>query len=174
MVKKRKTISIIYLVLISLIVFQADCSKQSEEDVIVETLEKLADRAEDKEIEEVLSLISIKYSDQENRSKKEIRELVEKYLARYQGIVIHLLQNKIQLMEVNQAAVQVDVALSHGAAKLMRQLVRVGTTFYRFHLTMHKEETIWRVRDASWERVSVNELYPESRERINRIFPDVF
>ena len=174
MAKNKHLLSIIYLLLIFAGLTHISCGKKSDERLIVDTLQSLADRAEDNEIGEFLTFISVQYSDQEGRSKKEIREVLDRYLSRYQGIVIHVLENKISSLEPPLATIHVDTALSHGAAKLMRKLVRVGTRFYRFHLTMEKEEQIWRVKEASWQQIPANELYPESSRQIRKIFPDVF
>ena len=174
MEKNNALSPIICLLLLSFIVIQFGCGKKSDERLIIDTLNNMADKAEDKKIEEVFALISGQYTDHEGRSKTEMKEILEKYLNRYKGIVIYVLESKIPSLDPPHAKVHVDVALSHGAAKMMRKLVRVGTTFYRFHLDMAKEDLTWRVKEASWKRISADELYPESSSLINKIFPDVF
>jgi hypothetical protein len=148
------------------------CGK-SEEDLIMEAVDRMGDFAEDRDIGGVLGFISTDYSDDEERSFEDIEKLLNEYFDRYRGIVVNVLATKIIKIEVPQAVIETELALSSGASKVFRKAVRYTGEFYRFDLNLIKEGERWRCKYARWERIPMEKLLPESFKIIKKLFPSL-
>ena len=157
-------------ILICFSLFFYRCGK-SEEDVIMEAVDRLGDFAEERDIDGVLGFISTDYSDDEERGYEDIEKLLNEYFDRYRGIVVNVLATRIIKIEVPRAQIETELALSSGAAKVFRKAVRYTGEFYRFDLDLVKEGERWRCKYARWERIPMENLLPESFKIIKKLFP---
>jgi hypothetical protein len=151
-----------------------NCSGKSEEDLVRETVDKIGDYAESRDMEGILLYVADDYTDDENRTIDEIEELLKEYFNRYRGIVVNVLATKVMQIKVPEAEIETEVALSSGAAKLFRKAVRYAGQFYRFNLKLVKEEEIWKCKTASWKYITLEELFPESFKILKKLFPEAF
>ncbi|UCH93692.1 MAG: hypothetical protein JSV88_25955 [Candidatus Aminicenantes bacterium] len=151
-----------------------NCSGKSEEDLIRETIDKIGDYAESRNMEGIIYYVSDDYSDDEDRTVEDIEELLGKYFSQYRGIAVNVLGTKILNVTVPAAEVETEVALSSGAAKIFRKAVRYAGQFYRFNLKLVKEEEIWKCKSASWKYITLEELFPESCKILKKLFPNAF
>lgn len=151
-----------------------DCSGKSEEDLVLETVDKIGDYAESRDTEAILLYVSDDYTDDENRTIDDIEELLGKYFDRYRGIVVNVLAAKVLHVTVPKAEIEIEVALSSGAAKIFRKAVRYSGQFYRFNLKLVKEEKMWKCKTASWKYITLDELFPESFKILKKLFPNAF
>ncbi len=150
------------------------CSGKSEEDLILETLDKIGGYAESRNVNGLLSYLSEDYTDDEGRSIEDIEELLGQYLSQYRGIAVNMLGTKIISLKVPDAEVETEVSLSSGAAQLFRKAVRYSGEFYRFRLQLVKEEKTWKCKTASWNVIPLDELFPESFKLLKELFPGSF
>ena len=99
--------------------------------------------------------------------------LVTDYLDRYRGIVIHLLGARIgDVGPDGRASVECEVSLSHGAAEVLRKLIRYTGEYYRFRIDLRKNERgEWRLTYAEWQSIGLAELFPESLDILKKLFP---
>ncbi len=151
-----------------------NCSGKSEEDLVRETVDKIGDYAESRDMDGILLYISDDYIDDENRTIDEIEELLKEYFDRYRGIVVNVLATKVLRVTVPEAEIETEVALSSGAAKIFRKAVRYAGQFYRFNLKLVKEEKTWKCKTASWKEITLEELFPESFKILKKLFPNAF
>jgi hypothetical protein len=177
--KNKKIFYFGYLVVFiaGLFLFSAiffNCSGKTEEDLVRETVDKIGDYAENRDIEAILLYVSDDYTDDENRTIDDIEELLEKYFDRYRGIVVNVLATKVLHVTVPEAEIEIEVALSSGAAKIFRKAVRYAGQFYRFNLELVKEEEMWKCQTASWKYITLDELFPESFKILKKLFPNAF
>jgi len=96
--------------------------------------------------------------------------MIEEYFRQYRGIVIHVLSTRIIEIDTPEASVETEVALSSGAARVFRRLVRLSTENYRLKINLIKRNERWQVRFAEWKYVAFEELFPESLTIFNKIF----
>ena len=150
------------------------CGGKSEEDLLRETIEKIGDYAEDRELSGILPHLAEDYSDEEGRTFAEVAALLETYLQGYRGIAVNVLGTRILSLAVPDAELETDVALSSGAAKLFRKTVRYSGQFYRFKMSWVKEEETWKCKTASWKFIPLDELFPESFKILEKLFPGTF
>ena len=160
------------LSLFSVIFF--NCSGKLEEDLVRETVDKIGDYAESRDMEGILLYVSDDYTDDENRTIDDIEELLKKYFDRYRGIVVNVLATKVLQVTVPEAEIEIEVALSSGAAKIFRKAVRYAGQFYRFNVKLGKEEETWKCKTASWKYITLDELFPESFKILKKLFPNAF
>ncbi|UCE21031.1 MAG: hypothetical protein JSV46_01995 [Candidatus Aminicenantes bacterium] len=160
-----RIISVILLVL-----FFFSCGQKTDEDLILEFMERISRYAEKKDIDSIMVNLAYDYSDFEGRDKWEAKGMIDGYFKQYRGIVIHVLSTRIEEINLPKAFVQSEVALSSGAAKVFRKLVRFSTENYRLTLKLIRRDEKWQIQHAEWKYVTLDDLYPESLTIFNKIF----
>lgn len=158
--------------LLALSLLFVNCGK-SEEELVLEAVNRTGDYAEERDIEGVLGFISTDYTDDEGRTYEDIEKLLKEYFDRYRGIVVNVLATKIKKIEIPQAEIETELALSSGAAKLFRKAVRYSGQFYRFNFTLVKKGERWRCKYAYWEVIPLEGLLPESAKILRALFPNL-
>jgi hypothetical protein len=155
--------------------FAWGCGRPSEEARIREFLEDSAALAEKRDVDGLMDLFDPGYADFEGRDKAGTVRLITEYLDQYRGVVVHVLGVHPGTIGTDgRAEVECEVALSHGAAQLLRRLIRVGSEYYRFRFNLRKNEAgEWRFAYAEWESIGLAELFPESLEVLRKLFPNL-
>ena len=164
----NRCVVIVFLLLS--VLFISSCVKKTDEDLIFEFMERIGKYAEKKDIDSVMVNLADDYTDFEGRDKWAAKGMIDGYFKQYRGIVIHVLSTRIEEINLPEAFVQSEVALSSGAAKVFRKLVRFSTENYRLTLKLIKREERWQIQHAEWKYVTLDELYPESLTIFNKIF----
>lgn len=169
---KNNFVSQYYVIvcLLSFALFLTSCVKKTEEDLILEFMERIGKYAEKKNIDSLMVNLADDYTDFEGRDKWEAKKLIDGYFQQYRGIVIHMLSTRVDEIDLPEASVQSEVALSSGAAKVFRKLVRFSTENYRLSIKLVKRDERWQIQHAEWRYVTLDELYPESLTLFNKIF----
>jgi len=163
-----RCVFIVFLLLSVLLI--SSCVKKTDEDLILEFMDKISRYAEKKDIDSIMMNLAYDYSDFEGRDKWEAKGMIDGYFKQYRGIVIHVLSTRVEEINLPEAFVQSEVALSSGAAKVFRKLVRFSTENYRLTLKLIKRDEKWQIQHAEWKYVTLDELYPESLTIFNKIF----
>lgn len=151
------------------------CGTPSEEARIQEFLKKSVVLAEKKEVGALMERFSPDYSDFEGRDKAGAERLVGDYLGRFRGVVIHLLSARVDGPGPDgRATVECEMSFSHGAAEVLRKLIRTTGEYYRFRFDLDKSGNgEWRFAYAEWRSVDLLDLFPESLEILKKLFPDL-
>jgi ketosteroid isomerase-like protein len=153
------------------LVLSASCHRKTEEDVILELVDTLARLAEKKDLETIMTCFADDFSDFEGRDKAGLKALLAGYFSGRTGIVVHRLSSRIETLEISQASLQTEVALSSGGAEALRRLVRISPDNYRIKIGLAKDGEGWLIQSAEWSYISLNELFPESLTMLKKIFP---
>lgn len=148
------------------------CGPKTGEDQIRGLMDEAGRYIEKKDISGLMDMLADDYSDFRNRDKDRTRDMVQSYFDQFRGIVVHLLHTKIDKIDLPEAAIQTDAALSSGAAKALRRLVPVSTDNYRFKITLIKKQGRWLITYAEWTPIGIEELFPESLTILKKLFPD--
>lgn len=163
-----------FFILTSVFFIAFSCQTQSEEEAIRETVRKLGKLAEKKDKSGILSIIADDYSDSLKRAKRDIEGLLDYYFPRYQGIVIHILGTEVREINLPQAQIETEMAISSGFGRVLRKLVSYYGEYYRFRIKLVKRDSKWLAAEAEWEPVSINALFPESVKILKKILPEAF
>ena len=149
------------------------CGRPSEEVRIRELLKEAVRRAEKKDIARLEELFAPGYADFEGRDTAGTVRLVANYLDRYRGVVIHLLGVRVGDIDPDGlASVECEVSLSHGAAEVLRKLIRYTGEYYRFRIDLRKDGPAgWRFTYAEWRPIGLTEVFPESLAILKELFP---
>ena len=150
--------------------FYASCIQKTEEDLILEFMDEISRYAEKKNLDSIMMNLAYDYSDFEGRDKLKSKEMIDGYFKQYRGIVIHVLSTQVEEINLPEASVVSEVALSSGAAKIFRKLVKYSTENYRLILKLIKKDKKWQVQYAEWRYITFDELLPESLTIFNKIF----
>ncbi len=136
-------------------------------------LEEAVSRANARDAAGLAALCAPDYADFEGRDAARTVELLRGHFERYRGIVVHLLGARIGGAEPDGLLpVECDVSLSHGAAQVLRRLIRSAGVLYRFRLGLRPGPGDgWRVVSAAWEEVGPAGLFPESLGVLKELFP---
>ena len=151
------------------------CGMPSEEARVKDFLKKAVALAEKMEVGALMERFSPDYSDFEGRDKAGAERLIGDYLGRFRGIVIHLLSSRVDEPGPDgRVAVECEMSFSHGAAEVLRKLIRYTGEYYRFRFDLDKTgKGEWRFAYAEWQSVDLLDLFPESREILRKLFPDL-
>ncbi len=153
----------------------ASCAPPTEAERIAGFLKETTALAEKRDGGAVVSRLSDGYRDFEGRDKAGAAALIEEYLGRYRGIVIHLLSAAVEEADADGLVpVRAEIMLSSGAAESLRRLIRYSGEYYRLGLRLRRSGgRAWLIEYAEWEPVSVTELLPESLKFLKKLFPDL-
>jgi len=154
------------------VIFLTACGPKTEEDQIRELMDEAGQHIEKKDLSSLMDLLSDDYSDFRERDKNQTQDMVQTYFDQFRGIVVHLLSTRIDDIDLPEAAIQTDAALSSGAAKALRKLVPVSTDNYRFKIKLIKKQNQWLISYAEWKHIGIEELFPESLSILKKLFPD--
>ncbi|HOW85373.1 MAG TPA: hypothetical protein P5119_07990 [Candidatus Aminicenantes bacterium] len=151
------------------------CRARSGEARIRSLLEEAVERAAKRDEAGLTRLLAPEYEDFEGRDAARTGKLLRGFFDRYRGIVVHLLGVRIGPAAADgRVPVECEVSLSHGAAEVLRKLVRFAGTCYRFRLEVRPEPRAgWRFVSAAWEEVGPAGLFPESLDILKGLFPGV-
>jgi len=160
-------------VLAAIVLSALACGKPSDESAIRALLEESVARAEKKDPEGLMEFFAADYVDFQGRDRAATLRLVTDYLDRYRGVVIHLLGVRIGAVGPDgRASVDCEVSLSHGAAEVLRRLIRSTGEYYRFRFDVRKTGPAeWRFSFAEWQSIGLAELLPESLDVLKKLFP---
>lgn len=151
------------------------CRRPSEETRVRELLERAAALAEKRDVDGLAGLFAADYQDFEGRDKAGTVRLITDHLSRYRGVVVHVLGVHPGTIGADgRTDVACEVALSHGAAQVLRRLVRLGNEYYRFRFDLRKDGAGgWRFVYGEWESIALTDLFPESLSILRKLFPDL-
>jgi hypothetical protein len=153
-----------------LCLFLISCGAKSDEDLIMELMGKIGGFAENKDVSGVMANLAEDYRDFEERDLKETEDMIRGYFKQFRGIAVNVLSTRIDEIRTPEATIQTDVALSSGAAKAFRKLIRLSTDNYRLKLKLKKANGLWKIQYAEWRSISFDELFPESISIFRKIF----
>jgi hypothetical protein len=165
--------SLIILIIFFLAFFLTSCQKKTDEQLILELMENVGKNAEKKDMRGIMTNLADDYRDFEGRRRKETEDLINEYFERYRGIAINILATRIDEIRSPRASIQTEVALSSGAAKVFRKLIRYSTENYRLKIKLIKRNDKWQIQYAEWRYISLDKLFPESLAILKRIFPEL-
>ena len=160
-------------IILSVAFFLVSCAEKTDEDLIMELMEDIGNFAEKKDISSITMNLAEDYTDFEGRGKRKARDMLEYYFDEYRGIVIHVLSTQVDEVNPPEAYIQTDVALSSGAAKVLRKMIKFSTDNYRLKMRLIRRNSKWKIQHAEWRYVSLNELFPESLSILKKIFPNI-
>ncbi len=129
--------------------------------------------AEKKDLDALRAFFAPDYADFEGRDTEGTLRLVTDHLDRYRGVVIHLLGARLEALEPDgRASVTCEVSLSHGAAEVLRKLIRYAGEYYRFEIDLAKAGSReWRFVYAEWRSIGAARALPGIPRRPEETFP---
>lgn len=150
------------------------CGSPSEEGRIRALLKKACALAEERDLVALRPLFSPEYEDFEGRDVDGTVRLVSGHLDRYRSVVVHLLGARVgEIGPDGRASVEFEISLSHGAAEVLRKLIRYSGEYYRFQADVRRsDEGDWLFTYAEWSSIGLADLLPESLEVLRELFPD--
>jgi hypothetical protein len=160
------------VVLAGLLTTALSCGGRGEEERVAAALRRMADLAEERDLDGLMDRFASDYSDFEGRDKAKARELIGGYFEGRPGIVVHLLGTEVRIESPGSARVRAEAALSSGAAEVFRKLFRSFGELYLFDLEMKASAGEWKVVFARWRSVSPDELSPGGLSILRKLFPD--
>ncbi len=160
-------------VLAALVLSAPACGKPSNEAAIRALLEESVGRAEKKDARGLMEFFAPDYADFEGRDRAGTLRLITDYLDQYRGVVIHLLGARVgDVGPDGRASVECEVSLSHGAAEVLRKLIRYTGEYYRFRIELRKAgRADWLFTYAEWQSIGLPDLFPESLDILKKLFP---
>jgi hypothetical protein len=160
----------IFIFIFFLAFYFITCAAKTDEELILELMGEVGKFAEKKNVESIMMLLAVDYTDFQRRNKSQTKEMIQQYFNQYRGIVIHVLSTQIDEINPLEAFIRTDIAMSSGAAKVFRKVIRFSTDNYRLKLKLIKRDGKWQIKYAEWRYVSLDGLFPESLSILKKIF----
>jgi hypothetical protein len=151
-------------------VVHVSCTPKTDEEQIQELMKQASQHIENKEISNLMDLLSNDYTDFRGRDKNQTKDMVQTYFREFRGIVVHLLSTQIDGIDLDKASIRSDAAISSGAVQALRKLVPVSTDNYRFQIELIKTQDRWMIHYAEWRHIGIEELFPESLSILKKLF----
>jgi hypothetical protein len=150
----------------------ASCAPKTDQDQIRKLMKEAGQHIENKELSNLLELLSDEYTDFRGRDKTQTKDMVQTYFREFRGIVVHLLSTRIDRIDLDKASIRTDAALSSGAVQALRKLIPVSTDNYRFRIELIKKQDRWMISYAEWRHIGIEELFPESLSILKKLFSE--
>jgi hypothetical protein len=161
---------ILFLYVFSLFFLLISCAPKTDEELILDLMRDVGEFSEKKDIESIMMLLADNYIDFQRQNKSRTRDMIQQYFNQYRGIVIHVLSTQIDEINPPEASIQTEIAMSSGAAKVLRKVIKFSTDNYRLKMRLIKREGKWQIKYAEWRYISPEELFPESLSILQKIF----
>ncbi|HMA54168.1 MAG TPA: hypothetical protein VKT17_06875 [Acidobacteriota bacterium] len=173
MTEQRIRLAAAASVLAAVVLWAPACGKPSDESAIRARLRESVARAEKKDVRGLMEFFAPDYTDFEGRDRTGTLRLITEYLDQYRGVVIHLLGARVgDVGPDGRASVECEVSLSHGAAEVLRKLIRYTGEYYRFRIELRRSgRAEWLFTYAEWRSIGLAELFPESLDILKKLFP---
>jgi hypothetical protein len=148
------------------------CRGKTDKEMIDDVIAKMAVQVEKKDAAGLVAHLAHDYRDVEGRDRAQTEAMAEEYFSRYRGIRIKVLSSRIAMGEAGTATAEIEVSLYSGLASALRKAVGFSGENYRVSCVFRRERE-WRVREASWEYVPLESLFPESLKALRELFPNL-
>jgi hypothetical protein len=148
------------------------CRARTDREIIAAVIDEMAARMEKKDAPGLVAHLAGDYRDFEGRDRARTQAMAEEYFSRYRGIRIKVLSSRIAMGEAGTATAEIEVSLYSGLASALRKAVGFSGENYRVSCVFRRERE-WRVREASWEYVPLESLFPESLKALRELFPNL-
>ncbi len=159
------------LLLCALLAAASACGGESDETLVRRLVDEVAAAAEKGDAGRLEAVLAASYRDDEGRDRAATAALLRDTHARLRGIVVHVLEVRIEALRPPDALLEADVALSSGAAEALRRIVRFSGECYRFRCRLLRESGTWRVAGAGWLPVDTSDLTGSAARTLRQLFP---
>ncbi|MBI5048489.1 MAG: hypothetical protein HZB54_06055 [Deltaproteobacteria bacterium] len=145
-----------YFLLISscLLLLLSACAKRpSEEDKLKAIVNKAAESAQDKDIDEIRRHISKSYKDQEGNDYDGVRRILAYHFIRAETVSIFVRSVDAEI-KGDTALVRANVILVRGKeVKSISDIIPESAAGYRFEMIFKKEGRDWKTVSGTWQDV---------------------
>lgn len=164
---------LIFLLFLFVLLFSVIACRPDNETKIRKFIFDLAELAEKRDLDGLMASIAPDFSDYEGRDKIELEKYLSGYLDRYRGVVIHVLELRINITAPSDPVlVEGDILFSSGVAETLRKVFRYFGELYRINLQLTRSGKTWQVSYAEWRQQEREGLFPESIEILRKLFPE--
>ncbi len=147
------------------------CSSSPDEPARIRAvLDRAAALTEKKDLDRLMDLVAEDYLDADERDKAATRELVSDYFRNRIGIVVHVLSAEVGDDEDGTVPVRAELAISAGAAQVLRKMFSSLGSCWRFDFGMRKVEGEWKVASAEWTEISTDDLSSAAAGVLEELF----
>ncbi len=144
----------IYIVCTAALLLSSACRKETEEDRVRKVITSVQQAAEEKKILSVLGHVSKTYQDPQGNDYDGIKGLLAFYFFRHQKVGIFIPNSDITVAGAAAKAAFQAILTGRGSGEAASSAVlpeALGA--YDFEVLLRKEDGVWKVTSAKWERV---------------------
>jgi len=123
----------------------------SPEQEVKITLKQIEAGVEARSLSQVMEKVSENYQDHYDNNKRAVARLMQFQIMRNQNINVFTLIKSINIVG-NTASVELSAAMASKEVDLSIESNRLRADAYRFSVSLAKEEGLWLIQSASWER----------------------
>lgn len=134
------------------------CSKDTEEDKVKKVVTSVQQAAEEKKIGAVLEHVSKTYRDPQGNDYNGIKGLLAFYFFRHRKVSVYMPNIDIVVTGPTAKAVFQAILTGRGTGETAGGILPEALGAYNFEVFLSKEDGLWKVTSAKWERVGEGAL----------------
>ena len=157
-IKTNPSPRIILWVMFLCFILLACAEKESPEDQVRRFIESGVMAAEARDVLAIRDLISKDYRDDGGRDRRKLAGLAAAYFLRHKNIYLFTKINEISFPVAGQSRVEVFVAMTGLPVTGAEALFDLRADVYQFELKLINEGDDWLLKQAAWQRASIDDL----------------
>jgi hypothetical protein len=150
----------IFILVIPVLLLSA-CSKETEEDKVKKVVTSVQKAAEEKKIGAVLEHVSKTYRDPQGNDYNGIKGLLAFYFFRHQKVSVYMPNIDIVVTGPAAKAVFQAILTGRGSGEASGGILPESLGAYNFEVHLNKEDGMWKVTSAKWERAGEGMVPPQ-------------
>lgn len=144
---------------LSLLAALPSCARRaSEEELVKETLAKVARAAEEKDMAGVMRAISRKYADDSGNDYNAVKGIVFYEVMKPGRVRIFIRKDDVEVKQGTALAQVRAIITSGGAAEGIKDIVPENADGFLFSIVLKKEDGAWKAVSARWESIGASGL----------------
>lgn len=155
MIAKRTAALHITLFCVCAALFFACSKPKSDVDLVAESIKNIAEAAEAKDVKGVMKYVSNDFRGDDGSDRNNVKGILVSQLLNADSISIFIRGLEVEVTG-GQAAAHLRVVMTRGKpVKKIADIPRDRADAFRFEMILKKEDGLWKVVSAGWERVGL-------------------
>jgi hypothetical protein len=152
MIKRWKQADVVFLAVFTAILMTG-CHADTDQDKVKKVVHKVRQAAEDKDIKQVLSLLSKTYKDPQGNTYNDMKDLLLYYFFKHAKISIFITDLEVRVNRPVATAGFQAVLSGRNKAESAGNILPEALGAYAFNVSLTLESGEWRIVSAKWDRL---------------------
>lgn len=139
------------LFFVALLVSCSSEQKLTKEQILVQSIEEIESRFEERKLGRIVEYVSEDYADDFGRKLRDIKRAIQLQLMRHKSLHVFSTIKDMQWLDDNHATVNIVAAMAGKPIDSVSILTSVRADMINFTVTFVRDEDIFKVQSATWK-----------------------